>query len=619
MPGQAVVSIKDKQWSVSVASTYAELVIGLGGVESIPAGTGMLFDLGSDHSFIQIDMTRILFPLDIIFINSTRGVVGVLRNVQPGETDVRFEAITTPGARCFLEVNAGEAEGIEYGDDVVIQGLAQAAQLDISSLTNFMLIAVVLVMMMKVASRALEAPEEQPLLYGPKGERLLPQTRPELAQKWYEKGVEAGRTDGWMDVENTIRETAQAHPEIKEAHELVGTDIDLWEQTDHFNILYGSKMWEDAEGDTDLYLDLKSEFWEGYLAGRREIGKDIYRIARELVKAPTTEFLPQTAGKRGEVLYRVNLASPKHIEEVVLEDGTAVLWRHGKPIVRFRPTEEQRRRIAGRRGLLCILSKQVVEQYEYLPQVPEEPPPGYAEWKAKLEAGYGQYRPGVSEEQVEQEAKSIPKDILRYYFSEKIGFLPLTYQQIARFRKETGRSPRGIMPHLPEEARGDFLFVEYIRDLVKLGEVISDEEARVMWEAWKKRYEKEYQAQIVERKGKFKPGEIVKYKGERVRVLEHIGDRVSIFIPSRQEEVWVQPAKLERIDESGEPKVIPTEPRPPRPRRESNLEYLADSPEFLTQTIDAIGYRDRLDTTFQEAIARAKGLLDIYKGLKELQ
>ena len=44
---------------------------------------------------------------------------------------------------------------------------------------------------------------------------------------------------------------------------------------------------------------------------------------------------------------------------------------------------------------------------------------------------------------------------------------------------------------------------------------------------------------------KFKPGEIVKYQGESVRVLEHIGDRVQILIPSRQEEVWVKPEKLE--------------------------------------------------------------------------
>jgi uncharacterized membrane protein (UPF0127 family) len=527
MPGQAIVTIKDKQWSVSVASTPYELLNGLAGVESMPAGTGMLFDLGSDHSFIRIDMTRMLFPLDIIFINSTRGVVGVMRNVQPGETDVRFEAITTPGARCFLEVNAGEAEGIEYGDDLVIQGLAQAAQLDISSLANFMLIAVVLLMMMKVVSRALEAPEERPLLYGPRGERLLPQTKPELAQKWYQKGLEAGRTEVWMDLETTVKMVAEEHPEIKDAHELVWTDIEGWEQTDRFNLLYGSKMWDDAQGDVGLYLDLKSEFWEGYLAGRKEIGRDIYEIAKKAIKLG---YLPQV--KRPEKMRAPTVVCP--------------LCRQVITIPRYDA-------ITRSEALKCHLEHEHAlhsePKGEKLPQT-EPPPPGYEEWKAKLEAGYGQYRPGVSEQQVEREAKSIPRDILRYYFREKIGFLPLTYQKIMEFKRKTGRMPRGVIPHLPEEARGDFLFLEFIRDLVRLGEVISDEEAREMWEPWQRRYSKAK-----------------------------------------------SPASA---------KVIPTEPQP---RRKGDLEYLADSPEFLTQTIEDIGYRDKLDTTFQEAIARAKGLM----------
>jgi len=62
---------------------------------------------------------------------------------------------------------------------------------------------------------------------------------------------------------------------------------------------------------------------------------------------------------------------------------------------------------------------------------------------------------------------------------------------------------------------------------------------------------------------------------------------------------------LTTSEKGGQPAVIPTKPRP---RRETDLEYLADTPEYLTQTIDATGYRDKLDSTFQEAIARAKGL-----------
>ena len=48
----------------------------------------------------------------------------------------------------------------------------------------------------------------------------------------------------------------------------------------------------------------------------------------------------------------------------------------------------------------------------------------------------------------------------------------------------------------------------------------------------------------------FKSGEIVLYKGERVRVSEQIGDRVNIFIPSRQELVWVKPEMLKRTEDT---------------------------------------------------------------------
>ena len=59
-----------------------------------------------------------------------------------------------------------------------------------------------------------------------------------------------------------------------------------------------------------------------------------------------------------------------------------------------------------------------------------------------------------------------------------------------------------------------------------------------------------------------------------------------------------------------EPAVIPTEPTP-RPRREGDLEFIPDSPEYLAQTIDASGWREQLDQTFLEAIARARRTRDL--------
>jgi len=160
MAGQAIVTIKEKQWAVNVANTFAELAQGLSGLSSIPAGTGMLFDLGYDRQTIQIDMSQMLFPLDIVFINSSQGVVGVMNDVEPGMTDVRLENEKMPGARYFLEVNAGEAQGIADGDSVNLQGstATQTSQIDFGSLLTFMIFMMMMVMINKLVSGSLKLP-----------------------------------------------------------------------------------------------------------------------------------------------------------------------------------------------------------------------------------------------------------------------------------------------------------------------------------------------------------------------------------------------------------------------------------------------------------------------------
>jgi len=126
--GEITVSINDKQWVCSIASSPIEIIQGLGGVESIEPWTGMLFDLGVDYSRIDINMGEMLFPLDIIFINSNLRVVGVLHDVQPNE-EAYFIASNSLGARYFMEVNAGEAASVEVGDVVSMQGDMQTVNI----------------------------------------------------------------------------------------------------------------------------------------------------------------------------------------------------------------------------------------------------------------------------------------------------------------------------------------------------------------------------------------------------------------------------------------------------------------------------------------------------------
>ena len=127
---------------------------------------------------------------------------------------------------------------------------------------------------------------------------------------WYKEGVKAGKTEGWMNLEETLSEDLEAHPQFaRDSSELVQTSIDGWEETDHFNMLYGSDMMNDAMKSSDddrdeaidVYQDNKSEFWEGYLVGRRRIGRDIYKLAKKLIdkksKPKSTKRKPKSKSK----------------------------------------------------------------------------------------------------------------------------------------------------------------------------------------------------------------------------------------------------------------------------------------------------------------------------------
>lgn len=115
-----------------------------------------------------------------------------------------------------------------------------------------------------------------------------------LERYWRQQGVKAGKTEGWMNLEETLGEDIERHPDLcRSAEELVQTGIEGWEETDHFQILYGSKMADDAKDEVkadylndeaiEKWQDYKTEFWEGYLEGRMKIGVDVYKIANSLL------------------------------------------------------------------------------------------------------------------------------------------------------------------------------------------------------------------------------------------------------------------------------------------------------------------------------------------------
>jgi len=146
MAGQAVVTIRDNQWQVSLATDYLELIQGLSNAPQIPSGTGMLFDLGYDTIF-TVTTKEMLFPIDIVRISSAMTVTDVAHDVQPGQ----LVTSDTP-ARYFLEVNAGEANGTSLSDQAAIQLTSSPApmQVDVSGLMITLLAMALMASMVRV-------------------------------------------------------------------------------------------------------------------------------------------------------------------------------------------------------------------------------------------------------------------------------------------------------------------------------------------------------------------------------------------------------------------------------------------------------------------------------------
>lgn len=109
-------------FQVEVADTPAKRELGLQYRRDLAPDRGMifLFPSESEHSFW---MKNTPIPLDMIFINRDRKIVGIVEEAVPFSTDSR----SVPGASQFvLEINGGlsKRHGIKAGDSVQFQALS---------------------------------------------------------------------------------------------------------------------------------------------------------------------------------------------------------------------------------------------------------------------------------------------------------------------------------------------------------------------------------------------------------------------------------------------------------------------------------------------------------------
>ena len=108
----------------------------------------------------------------------------------------------------------------------------------------------------------------------------------------YNLGLKAGENDHWMTCENTIEEEFY-DDKPNNYGELILRDRDSWEETEHFAVFYRKKIVAnikntlkilDRELYHEYYSDCISEFWEGYVEGRKNININIFAIAKNLYR-----------------------------------------------------------------------------------------------------------------------------------------------------------------------------------------------------------------------------------------------------------------------------------------------------------------------------------------------
>jgi uncharacterized membrane protein (UPF0127 family) len=92
-------------FKIEIAKTPAQLAQGLMNRKSLSQDSGMLF-IFPNEQIQTFWMKDTLIPLDMIFMNAQKKIVGIVYNATPGTLDIR--SVDKP-SQYVLEINAGQA------------------------------------------------------------------------------------------------------------------------------------------------------------------------------------------------------------------------------------------------------------------------------------------------------------------------------------------------------------------------------------------------------------------------------------------------------------------------------------------------------------------------------
>ena len=500
MAGQALVTIKDKQWAVDIAITPWELSQGLGGLPEITPDTGMLFDLGFEQ-VIEVTTVPMLFPLDIAFLSEDMTITEVYRNVEPG-----YLVTSQSPARYFIEVNAGELEGITPGDTASVDLLPLEeipVELDwvsmIFGLAGFLILGTLTVSIVRDLTRnAFKEPEEKP--------PLLPQVSP---------GCTTARYEIEMDRMGNIIITRSEDP---------GKDVFLQFESDKTLVHELLKKGEKRDLDAGWQVNIKrseprapvlDELWESSAQPQR---------------------LPPTAKKPARHDVKV---------ETWLERDRLGIWitdnRTGKTVAEWWDED----------------AREMFEQ--------------------------GWFKPGVPQRTTEKPSREFVDSVLDY--AESVGLLAS-----GKYVAQTGTCYADAWRFLITKEEGTLVHGTVFSGSRRMGHAWVETSTGRVWEPQTGSY-----FTILGFRDAFAPDIKRRYTAEEAAIMaaraKHLGP-------------WTEQQRRKYLKEKSTA-VIPEQPR--QPRLKDELEFLPDSPEFLAYTIDDIGYRDRIDSAFLSAIARARG------------
>ncbi len=543
-----------------LATTQAELTAGLSGLASIPPDTGMLFVLPYKQA-VTVTTQGLYFPIDIVFITGNFKVKSVAQNVCPGFL------VTEQGlVRYFLEVNAGEAAGIGYDDPVNIivtewnNGQMLLAETNdwispIVSVAGLVMVGGLMARMGKTMAGVMSAkPKEKPLIFGPRGEIMSPQTRlptfkgytvdyrlREFRKARYGKELEFIPFDspkGRKLLSEMKRSPDSPTEHSKDSDCILGKDNICMECGVYHGDacpacgqrgyhIPGCAETRQIEGDIEAFEDMLSKLSKRHNVSTTRIAgilldHDIRSICdlpgQEKLDAIIREGLKVNGGRKKDTFYWT--AKNKKTGEVVMSASS-----------RISPERALR---AGR---------------DYVKQ----------NWKD----------PALVE----------------------VWDRPVALRPPSKDRPPQIKLPSGVKP--------------------VAAETVTVEEGLYYWTALEKdtgqiaEYDKAYtspdRAFSAAKKWVFKH-----WPGSRVEIK--VWDRPRVYsgvLPDKPFDI--APVKSGLVSGQEEkPAVIPKKPRLPR-RDKEELEYLPDSPEFLAYTIEDIGYRDKIDSAFMNAISRSKG------------